>query len=355
MKRAFNSHRPVAGFTLVELLVVIGIIAILVGLLLPALNKAREQAKIAVCASNERQIIQLMQLYGANYKGWLPPFTKAANGACSPFTGTYVPGTLVAAWDNNRDHALESWDAILEETLNHKAWCEINFNPRGTPGNDVLQATSQVGYGIYKCPSDDIPRSTNLLMPPRSYAINQSKWAFGVIDGQNGGQNPNWAGYKMPWSAGMQYQNPITGAWQTAASFNFGEHVKQAKISEVPNWIWIIGENWGTSGVFGKQPVKGGGNQGLFPNGTSPGQAVFGNFSNAVMDSGNARFHSTTYQFYSNTNAGNNGGNYAYSDGHVEFLRWNDINQWQIDGDYRPGKPNATVYNDHWKWYTTGH
>lgn len=60
------------GFTLVELLVVIGIIALLISILLPALNKAREQANAARCAANMRTAVQALHLYTAENKGWLP-------------------------------------------------------------------------------------------------------------------------------------------------------------------------------------------------------------------------------------------------------------------------------------------
>ncbi len=61
------------GFTLVELLVVIGIIALLVSILLPTLGKAREYAKTVQCLSNFRQIGQAANLYAAQYKGYTVP------------------------------------------------------------------------------------------------------------------------------------------------------------------------------------------------------------------------------------------------------------------------------------------
>ncbi|MBN2212056.1 MAG: type II secretion system protein, partial [Sedimentisphaerales bacterium] len=68
-----NISKKSQGFTLIELLVVVSIIALLVSILLPALNKAREAAKIAVCASNESQIIKGLFIYATDNEGRLPP------------------------------------------------------------------------------------------------------------------------------------------------------------------------------------------------------------------------------------------------------------------------------------------
>ena len=60
------------AFTLVELLVVIGIIAVLIAILLPTLNKAREQSRRTACLANLRTLGQGMLLYANDSRDWLP-------------------------------------------------------------------------------------------------------------------------------------------------------------------------------------------------------------------------------------------------------------------------------------------
>ena len=65
-------RRSLRAFTLVELLVVIGIIAILIGILLPTLSRAQEAARQTVCLSNMRQLSDYLKLYAVGYKDCIP-------------------------------------------------------------------------------------------------------------------------------------------------------------------------------------------------------------------------------------------------------------------------------------------
>jgi len=94
------SRQSKRAFTLVELLVVIGIIALLIGILLPALNEARAQARMTACLSNIRVLGQAMAMYVGDNKGTFP----------QPAQDSSFPGSTVAArvvWFNALDIYLD--------------------------------------------------------------------------------------------------------------------------------------------------------------------------------------------------------------------------------------------------------
>ncbi len=81
--RHFNVRR---GFTLVELLIVIGIIALIISILLPALGRARAAAQAVVCQSNMQQMANGLRMYSESNRGWVPSAGEDGDSAAEAIT-----------------------------------------------------------------------------------------------------------------------------------------------------------------------------------------------------------------------------------------------------------------------------
>jgi prepilin-type N-terminal cleavage/methylation domain-containing protein/prepilin-type processing-associated H-X9-DG protein len=154
-----RTDRNRRGFTLVELLVVIGIIGLLIGLLLPALSKAREEANMIKCTSNLRSIGQGIAIYESSYGGVFPPSNFYVG--LSIMNGVQLPAKPTAGYVH--------WSSFL-----YKATISAN-DPA------LLQL---YGWEMFQCPSVE----KGGLAPANTYAANSdglpNEAGPGVIDEQ---------------------------------------------------------------------------------------------------------------------------------------------------------------------------
>jgi prepilin-type N-terminal cleavage/methylation domain-containing protein len=136
-----RSHRA-PGFTLIELLVVVSIIALLISILIPALGRARKQARTAVCLANLRTLGQGIAMYGNRYSGVMPPSRLPRNGDCE--TAAEIEGGL----KYRPTFLAVMGDEVGVQPFDDPQPCRTDVDRYGEPGDRQNYSSA-----TYVCPS----------------------------------------------------------------------------------------------------------------------------------------------------------------------------------------------------------
>jgi prepilin-type N-terminal cleavage/methylation domain-containing protein len=135
--------RRQAGFTLVELLVVVAVIALLIGLLLPALTKAREQGRLMICLNNARTITMAANSYAADNDGLWPVFPS------------YINEGLKFAAFNSWDYGGKTTSSFWTSQAEKRSVSETPLNPYVEPERPLIDPPGgRMEMPTYRCPSD---------------------------------------------------------------------------------------------------------------------------------------------------------------------------------------------------------
>lgn len=176
--RLANARRRLtvqSGFTLVELLVVIGIIALLIAILLPALSRARESANLLKCMATLRSMGQAAHLHAAEHQGFMPlagaqatyPMAAGVNDALEKkYTYYFDESTTDARTNNVAADAPAPLSAALGKYMN----LSVDLTSRKKLQASLLQ---EAVYRAFTCPNDPNRTTTTSTL---NYSYSGSRW-----------------------------------------------------------------------------------------------------------------------------------------------------------------------------------
>lgn len=276
------------AFTLIELLVVIAVIALLVGILLPALGAARESGRRTACLSNVRQLSTTMTLYANDWKSWYPVLRPSATPLGMLFDNQWKDYHGVAGL-----FSLEQWG---EEWLTMNPSGHVGFTGgQYADGNtEPLLGTYVDGDQYLTCPADKV----------------DLYW------------RPNRQPAQRTYTSGIRKQPAAPGARTQVASYNI-------------SYLYIAGFKTDEPELVAPAP--------LFGDETNARDigtfAWYGDTSDAVA----AGVAPNSNLYAKDDNHGKDGANFAFTDGHADFLKGNVAATFFV-GDTNP--QNVNVINE---------
>jgi prepilin-type N-terminal cleavage/methylation domain-containing protein/prepilin-type processing-associated H-X9-DG protein len=314
------AHEKKQGFTLVELLVVIAIIGVLVALLVPAVNAARELARKGQCANNLRNLGQASIAHESD-RGYYP---GRINFVLSNPTQQFpVPQQIPVSWMAKLLPHMEQnnvWDMILNDPVPMTNWNQVMdslVNPSLNPPDTRWFTTT---LEVASCPSDP---PTSQIPARLSYVINAGIW-----DQSLGNDMSQWNDLRANGVAHIIPYNGATGRVDMGFISKNDGTTSTLLLAENVNAIsWVMLEEGATTMVWTTQEE-------WLPEGQNPVQGrqyAINKAHERFLDDQLlelARSSSNQLESIARPSAFHSGGvNVVFCDGHLEFLT-NEIHPW---------------------------
>lgn len=316
------------GFTLVELLVVIGIIAVLIGILLPALNRARQSAQLTQCMSNLHQWGIGFQMYVDQNKGLLP--MKPPDGTTSqPFAPSsgMIPGVK---WPAGIDDMSLYFNAI-PSMIGGKSYYQMILDDK----NGVNRLPGPGSNNLFVCPAAQSPN----IIPGSGDALSSDPNFYAFSGSDSSGQLISPAGSIGTFKANINYvysSNLLDSVSPTttnpATPFYYQGKMSQCRPAAA---VVVMMEKIASPGEYLDPGVR----TWCAANGWLGTKSMNGTQG---YTAGIAQLKANWKRFAARHNGG---GSMLFADGHVSFYKWPEVQLFVKPNPVPSGKP-GTVFGD---------